>query len=264
MNKKPVVVIGIGEMGAVFARGLLRIGHPVYPVTRKTQLKALAKELPKPCMVLVAVGEADLPEILGRIPRRWRSHLALLQNELLPPDYAHLPDPTVISVWFEKKPGQDSRVIIPSPARGPNARLLRKALGAIDIPVSVIESAEDMLVELVIKNLYILTSNIAGLRTGGTVSTLWAEQEPLARAVANDVIDLQEALTGARFDREQLFEGLQRAFAGDPDHQCMGRSAPARLARALLHADRLDLEVPTLRDIQAQITEPQEHDRHDG
>ena len=34
--KSPVVLIGIGEMGAVFARGFLRAGYPVYPVTRQT------------------------------------------------------------------------------------------------------------------------------------------------------------------------------------------------------------------------------------
>ena len=32
--KNPVVVVGIGEMGSVFARGFLRLGHPAYPVTR--------------------------------------------------------------------------------------------------------------------------------------------------------------------------------------------------------------------------------------
>ncbi len=31
----PVVLIGVGEMGGVFARGLLRLGHPVYPVPRE-------------------------------------------------------------------------------------------------------------------------------------------------------------------------------------------------------------------------------------
>ena len=36
--KSPVVLIGIGEMGGVFARGFLRAGYPVYPVTRQTDL----------------------------------------------------------------------------------------------------------------------------------------------------------------------------------------------------------------------------------
>jgi ketopantoate reductase len=253
MAKKPVVVIGIGEMGGVFARGLLRLGHPVYPVNRGGDIQALAEELPKPRLVLVAVAEPDLPAVLDRIPKTWRKRLALLQNELLPDDYRHLGDVTVISVWFEKKKGREVKVIIPSPAHGPRAKQLVKALTALDIPARVVERPRDMLFELVLKNLYILTSNIAGLRTGGSVGQLWAEHRDLARAVANEVIALQEGLTGSRFNNDELIAAMVTAFEGDPEHQCMGRSAPARLARALEHADRLGLELPTLREIaQAQ------------
>jgi len=48
MNKSPIVVVGIGEMGSVFARGFMRLGYPVYPVTRDTDINALASELPDP------------------------------------------------------------------------------------------------------------------------------------------------------------------------------------------------------------------------
>ena len=49
--KSPVILIGIGEMGSVFARGLLRSGHPVYPVTRTTDLAETARLLPSPELV---------------------------------------------------------------------------------------------------------------------------------------------------------------------------------------------------------------------
>ncbi len=42
------------------------------------------------------------------------------------------------------------------------------------------------------------------------------------------------------------------AIAGDPDHKTTGRSAPARLSRALRHADEAGLAVPSLRDIAAR------------
>jgi ketopantoate reductase len=250
--KQPVVLLGVGEMGGVFARGLLRLGHPVYPVTRDTDMARLAAELPEPAMVLVSVGEAELKPALDGIPAAWAGRLALLQNELLPADFEHLSDPTVISVWFEKKPGQDAKVIIPSPAYGPNAGLLHDALGAIGIPVKRLAGADDLLFELVVKNLYILTSNIAGLRVGGTVGELWQHHQHFAHQVAADVIALQEALTGHRFDQAELIAAMVVAFEGDPEHKCMGRSAPARLARAIEHADRLGLAAPTLRDIQAK------------
>lgn len=256
MAKKPVVVIGMGEMGSVFARALLKSGYPVYPVDRRTRMKSLADELPDPRLVLVAVGENDLPGVLKRIPRKWRNRLVLLQNELLPKDYRHLKRVTVISVWFEKKRGQDSKVIIPSPAHGPRAKLLRKVMATLDIPVTVIDRKRDMLFELVVKNLYILTSNIAGLRVGGTVAELRDRHPELMRDVANDVIRLQEALTDSRLDNDRLVAAMLRAFDGDPDHRCMGRSAPARLQRALDHADELEIYVPTLRAIAIENAEP--------
>ena len=249
MAKEPVVVIGMGEMGSVFARGLLRLGHPVYPVNRQASMKKLAKALPNPGMVLVAVGEKELDAVLRAIPKAWRKRLALLQNELLPADYRRFDDVTVISVWFEKKKGQDAKVIIPSPVHGPRAKLLAQALGTLEIPVKKIKRKRDMLFELVVKNLYILTSNIAGLRTGGTVGELWADHRPFAEAVANEVISLQEGLTGKQFDRQALIAAMAEAFDGDPDHRCMGRSDPARLQRALEHAERLGIELPTLRGI---------------
>ena len=249
MAKKPVVVIGMGEMGSVFARGLLRLGHPVHPVLRGTDMKKQARRLPDPKLVLVAVAEGDLQPVLEALPKTWRKNLALLQNELLPDDYRHLGDVTVISVWFEKKKGQDSKVIIPSPVHGPRAGLLIRALATLDIPATAIESERGMLFELVVKNLYILTSNIAGLRVGGTVGQLWHEHQAFARAVANEVIALQERLTGSRFNNDELIAAMVTAFEGDPGHRCMGRTARARLDRALAHADRLGINLPTLRDI---------------
>ena len=251
--KKPVVLIGIGEMGAVFARGFLRLGHPVYPVTRHMDRAQEAGVIPEPEAVLVAVAENDLEAVLRELPAEWHGRLILLQNELLPADFSRFEQVTVISVWFEKKKGQDSRVIIPSPAYGPKAGLLQDALGSLDIPVRILHTPRELLFELVVKNLYILTSNIAGLKTAGTVGQLWEEHREIAQAVANDVIGLQEALTGEQLDREALIEAMLRAFEGDPDHKCMGRSAPARLERALGHAAAHNLDVPTLGEIAADM-----------
>lgn len=249
--KAPVIIIGLGEMGGVFARGFLRSGHPVYPVTRETDCEALAAELGTPELVLVAVAEKDLPSVVKDIPEAWREQVVLLQNELLPDDWKQYGyrNPTVISVWFEKKKGQDAKVIIPSPAFGPKAKLLAEALGSIDIPVAVLGDTEQLLFELVRKNVYILTTNISGLKTGGTVGELWSQHQSFARSVANEVITLQEKLTGHSLDREALMNGMAEAFSGDTEHKCMGRSAPARLQRALELVERYDVEAPVLQSI---------------
>ncbi len=248
-----VIIIGLGQLGRVFAGGLLHAGHTVVPVTRGDDMVSVAHAHPEPALVLVAVAENDLHAVLAALPGAWRPHVALIQNELLPRDWEkyHYADPTVISVWFEKKKGTDARPLIASPAAGPAASLLCTALTAIDLPCRKVAPGDELLFELVRKNVYILTTNIAGLKTGGTVSQLWTQHEAFARQVANEVIDIQDALTGVKHNREKLIAGMLEAFAGDPEHGCTGRSAPARLARALAHADQFGLAVPTLRSLAA-------------
>lgn len=249
----PVIVVGLGQLGRVFAGALLRAGRAVIPANRGDDLGTLAQIWQDPELVLVAVGENDLHAALAALPERWKPRVALIQNELLPRDWeAHgCTDPTVISVWFEKKKGIDAKPLIPSPVAGPGAKLLAEALATVDLPAREVATGEALLFELVVKNVYILTTNIAGLKTGGTVSQLWAQHESFARTVANEVMDIQDRLAGHAFDRENLIAGMLEAFEGDPNHGCTGRSAPARLARALAHADRYGLAVPTLRALAA-------------
>lgn len=172
--KNPVVVVGIGEIGSVFARGFMRLGYPVYPIVRDMDMSALAAKVAEPELVLIAVGEADLHHVLSTVPHAWRDRLVLIQNELLPADWLQYDlSPTVISVWFEKKKGMDSKVLIPSPVYGSFATLVSDALASLDIATVVLDSDEALLHELVLKNVYILTTNIAGLRVGGNVGELW-------------------------------------------------------------------------------------------
>ena len=249
--KPPVIIIGLGEMGGVFARGFLRSGYPVYPVTRSDSSAELAQQIPEPALVLLAVAEKDLHPMLQAIPEPWRKKLALLQNELLPGDWRQYgySSPTVISAWFEKKKGQDVKVLIPSPTYGPQAALLRTALNSIDIPVTLIDDESRLLVELVRKYVYILTTHICGLQTDGTVGRLWSQHRELAESVASEVIRIQEKLTGQSLQSEALVSGMVEAFEGDLEHNCMGRSAPARLQRALELADSFGLEVPRMKAI---------------
>jgi len=255
--KKPVIVIGIGEMSGVFTRGLLRAGYPLYPVTRNMNIAAIAEQITDPEMVLVAVGETDLDPVLEQLPEIWRDKVALLQNELLPADWQKqdLSNPTIISVWFEKKKGQDFKVLVPSPIIGPKAGILQTALQTLGIPSWIVKDANEMLFELVRKNLYILTTNIAGLEIGGDVNGLWHDNRALANRVMADILTIQNHLTGTEHDKERLTEAVVEAINGDLAHKCMGRSAPARLARALKYADEQQLEVNELQRIAAQQTE---------
>lgn len=248
--KNAVVIIGMGEMGELFAQGFLKSGHPVVPVLRGMALEEVAREFPNPELVLIAVGENDLHPVLEALPPSWRDRLGLLQNELLPRDWERhgLADPTVIVVWFDKKKGRPFVNVLPTPVGGAKAALVIRALEAVEVPCREIPASE-VLYELVRKNLYILTINIAGMRAGGTVGQLWSDHRELAERVAGEILDVQNCLTQSKLPRERLMAGMLEGFAGDPQHICMGRSAPVRLARVLRFAEEAGLDTPILREI---------------
>jgi hypothetical protein len=252
---EPVVIVGIGEIGGVFGRGLLRAGHPVVPVVRETPAEVIAADIPDPLLTMVTVGEADLDATLESLPHQWRGNTALVQNELLPRNWERhgLESPTVAVVWFEKKPGRDFKVLNPTPVFGPGTQLLATALNSIGIAAFAVADKSELLYELVRKNMYILTANIGGLMTRDTVHDLWYNHRSLAEEVAADVFQIQGWLTGVELDQDTLIAGMVEAFDADPDHGATGRSAPTRLARALAHADQAGLPVPSLRAIAAQL-----------
>jgi hypothetical protein len=256
--KKPIVVLGIGELGSVFSRAFLRNNHAVYPITRSTDIDELkATTTIDPELILVCTADGDLQSALSSIPTEWKDRVTMMQNELLPRDWEphNFTNPTVISVWFEKKKGMDSKVLISSPAYGPKAKILAESLALIDIPAHVVADDNALLFELVLKNLYILTTNIAGLaiEPGTNVDDLRNQHLSLMREVSKDILSLQTQLTGQSFDETQLEQGMIKAFEGDLKHGCMGRSASARLNRALDQANEFNLEVPTLQKIKDSL-----------
>ncbi|MCP4305263.1 MAG: hypothetical protein GY788_10390 [bacterium] len=254
-SNNTIVIVGMGEMGGSFARGLLRLGYTVVPVLRGTDINAVATDYPDPALTLVTVGEADLDATLDSLPSPWKPNAGLVQNELLPRSWApyDIVDPTVAVVWFEKKPGRSENSIIPTPLAGPGADLLNRALATIDVPSFIVGDDEELLYELVRKNMYILTVNIGGLVTRDTVRDLWYNHRRVAEDVAADILQVQAWLTGADLDADRLMAGMVEAIDGDPEHGSTGRSAPARLARAISYADEAGLAVPKLREIAASI-----------
>ncbi len=247
------IVIGLGQMGGTFAHGLLRTGQTVHPVTRDTDLAQMARAVPEPAIALIAVTEDALDGVIERVPTAWRERLALLQNELLPADWKHhgLREPTVAIVWFEKKRDKPLHVVLPTLVAGPRADVLIEALDTLGIPVRRVGD-DELLFELVRKNLYILTANIAGLEVGGTVRELWSEHRDLAADVASEIVALQAFRAGEALPHARLVDAMVEAFEADPDHGCTGRSAPARLRRALAHAKEAGISVTALTRIAAR------------
>jgi ketopantoate reductase len=249
--RDPIVIIGIGQMGGVFARAFLSAGHPVYPILRSTPVNNVVEKIPDPAFVLVAVGMKDLHPVLDDLPIKWHDRLGLLQNELLPRDWeAHgIRNPTVMVVWFEKKYRSPLKPLIPSPIFGPQAQLLTQSLQTINLPTRILEDGPELTRQLVLKNLYILTANIAGLVADQNIGKLLKEHTMLVSAVFDDVLALQESLTGQSFDCAQMWEEVRQIFNAFPEQSAQGRSARERLQRAMHIASEYGIAVPQLRSI---------------
>lgn len=244
---RTTVVVGIGQLGSEFARGLLRLGCAVYPVTRTQSVAEIAEAAGLPELVLVAVGEAALGPLLESVPARFRGRVGLVQNELVPRDWkrAGIEDPSGIVVWFEKKAGRAVHEVRPSVVYGPKCALLLELLRELGVSAYSV-SSRDLEFELALKNLYILVHNLAGLNFTGPVGELWQGHADWALSVADDVFAHQEALLGHPLDRSMALEKLAEAVRADPGHACAGRSAPERLKRVLSQARELGLRLPTL------------------
>ncbi|MGD2160009.1 MAG: hypothetical protein PVG12_06680 [Gammaproteobacteria bacterium] len=117
-----------------------------------------------------------------------------------------------------------------------HARLAADALFAIDIATRVLANVEALLFELVVKNVYMLTTNIAGLETDGNIGELWSRHREFATEVANEIISLQEQLAG----QQPGSHLLMAAWCGHSKvilNTNAWIATPARLERALERAD---------------------------
>ena len=81
---------------------------------------------------------------------------------------------------------------------------------------------------------------------------MWQQNQALARGIASDILDIQFKLIGKELNREKLIKKMTEAFSGDWQHKCLGRTALARLERAVFQADQFHLAVKTLREIWAE------------
>lgn len=246
-SERLVAIVGMGELGGVFARGLLKSGISVRPVRRGDSLSTVAGAK----LALVCVGESELDLVLSGIGAD--TPIGLVQNELLPSSWERFTadDPTVAIVWFEKKAGRDVHQVRPTGIYGPQAKLLLDALKALEIDAYEVGAA-DLEFELVLKNLYILSLNTIGLVCPGSVGAVWDTHRARMSAVVEDVVRIQLRLVESRLDEARLIQGLNAAIQSDPAHGCLGRTARTRLARALSQADALGIDAPALLSVASE------------
>lgn len=261
----PIVVVGVGQIGAVLVDGLQRLGRDVVPVRRGEAGRLDGIEDAE--VVMVCVAEDDLDTAVASVPPRLRPRIGLVQNELVPATWRAigLEAPTVAVVWFEKKAGRDAIALLPTPVAGPAARTVVDALRAVDLPAEPIEAGAPLTRALVAKNLYILVGNLAGMAAGRagvapggvpwpsgvtTMGMLLADHRGFVRALGAEILAVDRARMGAAdaalVDEHDAWSTVEAAVAADPAHGCRGRSAPARLARTLARARAAQLPTPIL------------------
>ncbi len=96
-----------------------------------------------------------------------------------------------------------------------------------------------------LKNLYILTTNIAGLtiELDSAVNDLYNNHLELMHNVLSYILKLQNALTNKTFDKYKLEQKIIKAFESDLKHKCICRLAHQRLKRTLELANQFQLNI---------------------
>jgi hypothetical protein len=246
---RDLIVYGLGQLGQLYGSAALRAGLRVTPITRALEPEAVLTSLPARTPVLVAVGEDALASALDTLGTRVADAI-LLQNELFPSAWqAHGVEPTVMVPWLLKKSGAPLTVPRPTPVYGTHAELVEALHAALAIPCERLASRSALEQALVDKYAFILTINALGLARDRTLS-IWLSEDPLrVRALAEEAATLGERLCGASVDRARSVQAVLEGMHGLGSMSARGRTARSRVARALAHAERLGLEVPSLREV---------------
>jgi hypothetical protein len=200
---------------------------------------------------LIAVSENALDEVLAWLPPERHGDAIVLQNELFPSRFAALAEaPTVLVPWLLQKRGQPLTVIRPSPVWGRHAAVVARVHQALQIPVEPVSPGAGA-AALRDKYAFILTINALGVYREGTLGELIEDERSLAQKLATEAHTLAAACAGAAED-ERAIEALFAGFTTLSEMPARGRTAKARLSRALERARHLDLQLPELSRIEAQ------------
>jgi len=248
-----LVVLGMGELGALYATAALKLGLTVTPGTRSHAVDWTA--VPRDTPVLVAVGEDAVVPVLRSVPLVHRDNVILLQNELFPQVWkaALVEEPTVMVPWFSKKKGKLVELSRPTLMHGRWAPLLEDLHRTLGIPSTVTGHAAQRDEGLVAKYTFILTINVLGVAKDLTLGTWLQQDAATVHAVLEDARTLGEALLGARVDENTVRTQVLEAFAFLANHPARGRTAAARVQRARAQAQLHHVTIPAVERLSAPV-----------
>lgn len=249
-----LLIFGVGQLGQLYAAGALRLGIRVWPLTRQMDPEAVLATFPVGEPILLGVSEAAFADALQMIPLARRGDVVLVQNELFPNQLREwgLENATILTVWLSKKKGRPIEVARTSSAFGPHATRFHQMHNALDLPSIVLDTRSALHGDIAAKFTFILTINALGLLENLSLGQ-WLEKDATqvshlideARALAQ--VHLQEEV-----DAAQIRRWVMEAMEGLRDYPARGRSAEARLKKALSDAERFALELPALRKVASE------------
>ncbi len=241
--------MGLGELGRLYAGAALRAGYRVTPITRGQSPADALSGLPEATPILLAVGEEARASALDSLPKTRVSQTIWLQNELFPRDWAAFSQaPTVLVPWLLQKRGKPLTVLHPSPVFGKHATLVSAIHQAIDLPAVPIEP-EQGAAALRDKYAFILTMNALGLVKDAPLGWFLAQERALIDALLREAAELACRLCNVPAAYDHVAQLAVTAFGALRDISPRGRTALARVERALQHAAIEKLALPTLQSL---------------
>ena len=248
MTHRAAAVIGLGNLGRLYAGGWLRAGYAVHPIGRRTDARAVLNGLPERTPLLCAVGEASLANAVEAVPPARRGDLIFVQNELFPEDLQRLgtPDATIAVVWTLVKAGFPLILGRRLAVTGPQEEAFAEACAALEHPVL---AGAPIGWECATKYAFIVAMNALGLLRADTLGAWLADDPERVEALIADACRVALARIGApETDLARAVAEVAEGVEGFRALPCRGRSSAARVARALNTAETLGIHIPALRD----------------
>lgn len=270
-----IVIVGMGQLGSLFAQGFLKLGYLVMPVLRSMPFPVFEGSFVPQCIVVcVDIGDLvlfncvedltqqvlsncveDLTQQVPRltdIPTMYLDRVVFVQNELLPIHIqSFVTNLNVIVVWLEKKGYLPPRLRSFSPElfyteNNDLAQLLQHTMDVLGIPCRRVKTKQNMVHCMMMKNIYNLVMNVAGLALGqyncddadaagadSTFRDLLAD-EPLLSSLVQEALVVQTTQEPHPVDQHRIVEHVLRYIHQTPKEQrCQGRYATQRLQRTI-------------------------------
>ncbi len=244
---RDIIVMGLGELGQLYATAALKAGLRVTPLTRSTSREDALANLPPYTPVLVAVGEKDLESAVNSLPATRRDALILLQNELFPSQWERLSkQPTIMIPWLLKKKGEPLLVARSTPVYGPEAELVETLHQVLGFQAQRLTGEQALRQAVVDKYAFILCVNALGLVRDLTLGEWLASDPAHVAALSREAALLGEKLASTQVDVEQTMREVRAGIEAMGGMRAKGRTAQERVLRALEHAKHWGVAVPAL------------------